>query len=299
MCGKDYIAIRVLEDFFKYYGVPLESLHLPNNSCRAQREVIDGIPYYMSRISKDKYLSCGGQPLKKNLTHISYSLSLQSDPQEINKTIIRQPIIKMEYTCIYPYVRTVSLPFPVIPVSSETVMRVEEHDVTIQMQLYTDYTYTESYTATPTIALGDKVYVEVTEPADFFLVRLNDCWATQSSKPTDTDGLVHYLIRNGCTSDHSVTFNVTSGTSTNGESSTVRYNFNMFRFTVKPHDVYLHCTVQLCDPDDNASCKPICNSISKRAAIMVDQTQGLLSYGPIRVEMPQKPQSSKALKCSF
>ena len=66
-CGRDYISIRAEEDYFKYYNVPLESLHLPNKSCRAQREVIDGVPYYMSRISKDRYLTCGGKPLEVQL----------------------------------------------------------------------------------------------------------------------------------------------------------------------------------------------------------------------------------------
>lgn len=67
MCGRDYMAIRVIEDFFKYHNVTLESLHLPNETCRAQREVIDGVPYYMSKTSKDEYVTCGGKPLKVKL----------------------------------------------------------------------------------------------------------------------------------------------------------------------------------------------------------------------------------------
>lgn len=62
-CSRDYISIGAVEDFFKYHNVPLESLHLPNKSCRAQREVIDGVPYYVSRLSKDNYLTCGGKIL--------------------------------------------------------------------------------------------------------------------------------------------------------------------------------------------------------------------------------------------
>ena len=69
MCGNDYITIRATEDFFNYHKVPLESLHLPNKSCRAQREVIDNTAYYMFRISKEKYLACGGKPLKVQLEY--------------------------------------------------------------------------------------------------------------------------------------------------------------------------------------------------------------------------------------
>lgn len=38
-----------------------------------------------------------------------------------------------------------------------------------------------------------------------------------------------------------------------------------------------------------------CNSISKREAVRADPTQGLLSYGPIRIEIPNRPHSSKIL----
>lgn len=44
-----------------------------------------------------------------------------------------------------------------------------------------------------------QVYVEVTvtEPADFFLLRVNECWATQSPQPNTTEGSVHTLLLNG------------------------------------------------------------------------------------------------------
>ncbi|XP_069018497.1 zona pellucida glycoprotein d [Embiotoca jacksoni] len=293
MCGKDYISIRATEDFFKYHKVPLEALHLPNKSCRAQREVIDSVPYYMSRISKNKYLTCGGKALEKNLTHISYSLSLLSDPQ-VTGNIIRDPVIKMNFTCSYPYIRRVSLSFPVLPFSSETVMHVAELDAMIQMLLYRDHSYTKAYTSAPTIELGDKVYVEVTEPADYFLLRINECWATQFAQPNTTEGSVHTLIQNGCVKDQTVSFlNVTAGQSgRNGASSIIHYSFDMFRFLAEPHDLYLHCTVQLCEGDDHESCMASCNSISKREAVRGDPSQGLLSYGPIRIEMPERPESS-------
>ncbi|XP_067359025.1 zona pellucida glycoprotein d isoform X2 [Channa argus] len=330
MCGRDYISISAAEDFFKYHNVPLESLHLPNKSCRAQREVIGGVAYYMARLPKDKYLTCGGKLLVKNYTHISYSLSLISDPQVIGN-IIRDPVIKMNYTCDYPYIRRVSLPFPLIPFFSEAVIHADEVDITIQMMLYTDHTFTKAFSSAPTIELSDKVYVEVTvrEHGDIFLLRVNECWATQTSQPNSTQGSVHTLLLNGfdhpndltdhfssgfthcqdppllllpislfrCVNDQTVYFlNGSDGQSgRNGEGSTVRYSFDMFRFTADPPELYLHCTVQLCDREDLISCIPNCNSISKREAVMTDPIQGLLSYGPIRIEMPDRPQFSVLL----
>lgn len=295
ICGRDYLSIRALEDFFRYHNVPLESLHLPNKSCRAQREVINNVTYYMSRIPKDKYVTCGGKMLEKNFTHISYSLTLMSDPR-VTGNIIRDPVIKLDFTCVFQYIRRVSLPFPVIPFSSETLMRADDLDATIRMMLYTDHSYSKAFSSAPTIELRDKVYVEltVTEPADFFLLRVNECWATQYPQPNTTEGLVHTLLQKGCVNDQTVSFiNASVGQSgRNGESSTIRYSFDMFRFTSEPHHLYLHCTVQLCEPDDYESCIPNCKSISKREAVRVDSSMGLLSYGPIRIEMPHRPQSS-------
>ncbi|XP_056138383.1 zona pellucida glycoprotein d [Lampris incognitus] len=297
MCSQDYITIMVAEDFFQYYNVPLESIHLPNKSCRAQREVVDGVPYYIARISEAQYLPCGGMPLAKNITHISYSLSLLSAPQTLGN-IIRDPVVKIAYTCVYPYVRTVSLPFPVIPFSSETIMHVEELDAKVQMMLYKDQTYAEAYTVAPTIELREKVYVEVkvTEPEDFFLLQVDECWATQDPQPHSTQGLVHTLLLNGCATDDTIAFmdqNAVLGqVGSNGESSTVRYSFDMFRFIAEPHDLYLHCTIRLCEPDDRKLCVPNCKSITKRETASARPSQGLLSYGPIKIDMPDKPHSS-------
>lgn len=74
MCGKDYITIMVKEDFFQYYKVPVESLHLKNESCRAQKEVISDVPYYIVRISKDQYISCGGKPLEVSMIHPTFHI---------------------------------------------------------------------------------------------------------------------------------------------------------------------------------------------------------------------------------
>ncbi|XP_072291144.1 zona pellucida glycoprotein d [Eucyclogobius newberryi] len=293
-CERDSIAIRAVESYFTYLKVPLDSLHLPNKSCRAQKEVINGVTYYTAKVSKDKYLLCGGRPLEKNITHIAYSLTLMSNPR-ITGNIIREPAVKLDFKCVFPYIRTVSLKYPILPFFSETVVRVDELDATIQMMLYTDHSYSTAYSRAPTIELGDKVYVEVmvTEPAEFFLLRLNECWATQSPQPNSTDGHVHALLLNGCVEDDTVTFRNKSNTDFgNGQGSAVRYSFEMFRFTDHPYDLYLHCAVQICEPEDYRTCRPNCNSISKREAVMVDRTHGLLSYGPIKLGVSEKSRSN-------
>ncbi|CAL9697183.1 unnamed protein product [Knipowitschia caucasica] len=289
ICERDSISIRALESFFTYLKVPLDSLHLPNKSCRAVKELINGVSYYSAKVAKGKYLTCGGKPLEKNFTHISYSSTLMSNPR-VTGNLIREPAVKIDFKCVFPYIRTVSLKYPVFPFFSETVVRVEELEATIQMMLYTDHSYNQPYTFAPSIELGDKVYVEVmvTEPADFFLLRVNECSATQSPQANSTDGDVHRLLLNGCVGDDTVLFLNES----NGEGSIVRYSFEMFQFTTEPYDVYLHCAVQICEPGDYRTCKPNCNSNTKREVRSAMTANGLLSYGPIRLDVSEKVQSN-------
>uniref|UniRef100_A0A8C6SVF0 Matrix metallopeptidase 15a n=1 Tax=Neogobius melanostomus TaxID=47308 RepID=A0A8C6SVF0_9GOBI len=278
-CGRDSISIRALESYFTYH----------------KKEVVNGVAYYTAKVSKDKYLLCGGKPLEKNITHIAYSLALMSNPR-ITGNVIREPVIKLDFKCVFPYIRKVSLKYPILPfISSETVMRIDAFEATIQMMLYTDHSYSKAYSFSPILELGDKVYVEVmvTEPADVFLLRVNECWATQSPQPNSTEGYVHSLLMNGCVEDETVVFPNKSNTDfRNGVGSIVRYSFEMFQFTTEPYDIYLHCIVQICEPEDHRTCIPNCKSISKREALMADLTNGLLSYGPIKLEASDKPQSN-------
>ncbi|XP_036400086.1 zona pellucida glycoprotein d [Megalops cyprinoides] len=295
-CGKDYMTIMVIEDFFNYYNVKMESLHLGNKTCRARQETVDGVSYYIVRTSKQQYAYCGGKPLQNNITHVEYALTLVSSP-EVEGYILRDPTIRIEYKCVYPYIRHISLPFPIIPLSSEVLMWVNEVEATVEMLLYTDETYSEAFSSAPVLHLRDKVYVElrVTEPEDYFHLGINECWATQSPTPNKTEGSSYTLLLNGCIKDDTVQFLNGTGLPEGQNSSVVRYSFDMFRFVIQPHDLYLHCTVRLCPPEEFELCVPECKAITKREVVTEDQVEGLLTYGPIRLESPNRPESNVLL----
>lgn len=79
------------------------------------------------------------------------------------------------------------------------MFKVDEVDAKVEMSLFQDHTYSEAFTSAPTIKLGHQVYVQiqVTEPEDFFNLKVNECWATQSAKPNDKSGFVHSMLVNG------------------------------------------------------------------------------------------------------
>ncbi len=66
------------------------------------------------------------------------------------------------------------------------------------MSLFKDHTYTEAFTSAPTIKLGDQIYVQiqVTEPEDFFHLKVNECWATQTPQ-ANKSSFSHTLLING------------------------------------------------------------------------------------------------------
>ncbi|MBN3317916.1 UROM protein, partial [Atractosteus spatula] len=250
----------VVKDYFDYHNVKLENVHLLNKDCAAFEEVVSGITYFSAATRSDNYTLCGGRTPEKNVTHITYSNTLYSG----NKTegqIVRQPQVEIIFKCVYPYMRRVSLPFPIAPYSSEMVLRVKQLEATVVMRLYKSSTFKEAYTSTPVLHLRDRVYVgvQITDPENFFALRVNECWATQTPDPNASQSFNHVLIDNGCVKDETVTFlNGTDGRGgANGEGSAVYYSFDMFRFVVQPFDLYLHCRVQLCTPNYDEQCVPV------------------------------------------
>lgn len=53
---------------------------------------------------------------QKNITHITYALTLMSDPPTYGK-IVRDPVVHIEYKCVYPHIRRLSLAFPILSFS--------------------------------------------------------------------------------------------------------------------------------------------------------------------------------------
>ncbi|KAG7473983.1 hypothetical protein MATL_G00101610 [Megalops atlanticus] len=294
VCAKDHITIMVNEHFFRYYNVKMETLHLGNEACRAHREVIFDVSFYVVRTFKDQYAYCGGKSIQ-NSTHVIYSQILVSGP-EINGKILRNPTVRIEYQCVYPYIRTISLPFVITPFSSETVMRMNEMEATIMMRLYKDQTYREAFSSSPLLHLRDKVYVEIriTEPEDFFHLTVQECWATPFPKTSQT-GSSHLLLLSGCVKDGTARFLNGSAEGRNRHGSVLRFSFYMFSFIPPSRELYLHCAVQLCIPDDRELCIPECKPISKRDVLKGVSEQGLLSYGPVRLDIPDKTKPSLLL----
>uniref|UniRef100_A0A8C9RZV7 Zona pellucida glycoprotein d n=1 Tax=Scleropages formosus TaxID=113540 RepID=A0A8C9RZV7_SCLFO len=269
MCGRDFITIVVIEDLFMYHSVKLEELHVGNGTCQVRRETVAGVSY-MVRTPKKKYICCSGKLLEKNLTHITYSQTLQSHP---NDSVLRHPAVTVEYKCAYLSICRVTLPFPIVPFSRETVIQV---DAMVVFSLFTDSRYTQ---------------LRVTEPQDFFHLRVTECWASLSPSPSDANDSARMGELLGCVKDETVQgfFTGTSGLdSMNKGSPVARFRFNMFHFQTAVRKLQLHCIMWLHSLDSTVSCLQVCKPITKWEAVVEETTQGLLSYEPIRLKEPDR-----------
>ncbi|KPP56862.1 uromodulin-like, partial [Scleropages formosus] len=286
MCGRDFITIVVIEDLFMYHSVKLEELHVGNGTCQVRRETVAGVSY-MVRTPKKKYICCSGKLLEKNLTHITYSQTLQSHP---NDSVLRHPAVTVEYKCAYLSICRVTLPFPIVPFSRETVIQV---DAMVVFSLFTDSRYTQLH-------LGKKAFVKlrVTEPQDFFHLRVTECWASLSPSPSDANDSARM--------ETVQFFTGTSGLdSMNKGSPVARFRFNMFHFQTAVRKLQLHCIMWLHSLDSTVSgCgfsfprmathifetlqAQVCKPITKWEAVVEETTQGLLSYEPIRLKEPDR-----------
>lgn len=76
---------------------------------------------------------------------------------------------------------------------------MDELDADVEFNLYRDERYVDAFAGVPTVHFRERVFmqVSVTRPIEFFNLRVDECWATQTSNPNDTESLSHTLLLDG------------------------------------------------------------------------------------------------------
>ncbi|XP_067115051.1 pancreatic secretory granule membrane major glycoprotein GP2-like [Osmerus mordax] len=226
-------------------GLDSSSAHLADPRCSAHQEH-DGTVWYQVERREG---SCG-TTLRTNGSHAIYSNSLFVYPVG-NVTFVRP--LSVPFSCSYPLETDSSLGVairPYLAVKSAAVGQGSK--VKASMTLFHNANYTEPYAMGPvTMAVGSVLHVGVSvdeKETERFVVVLDDCYATHSSKPADL--MRYYLIQNGCPSDRR---QVTVDES--GLSRQARFSALLFLFQGDYRDIYLHCSLNLCD-QRSSSCSP-------------------------------------------
>ncbi|XP_062312075.1 uromodulin-like [Osmerus eperlanus] len=253
VCGRSYLEVGLLKSQLAAKRLDSSSAHLANARCSSQE--INGTVWFQM----ERWEGSCGTTLTTNGSHAIYSNSLFVYPAR-NVTMV-QPL-RIPFSCSYPLETVANLDVAIRPyLDLEGAVKDEGAQAKTSMSLFRDANYTAPYSAGPvTLPLGSVLHVGVSveeTDAEAFVVVLEDCYATHSPHPDDL--LKYFLIQHKCPTDRR---QVTVEES--GLSLQARFSALLFLFQGDYRDVYLHCSLNLCD-QRSSSCSPMCSGRSVRS----------------------------------
>ncbi|XP_037619294.1 uromodulin [Sebastes umbrosus] len=268
ICGRDKLYVGLDLAGFTSSGLNPFSGNMAARNCTWVR-VRDDVVWYEVEATAG---ACGNT-LRTNSTHAIYSNSLFIYPID-NATFVLP--VSIPLSCPYPLDTDTSMNVAIRPfLALEGGISDSGTKARASMSLFRNSNYIESYPAgRVTLPVGSLLYVGVSveERDPSFAVVLEDCYATHSSNPDDSKQ--YPLIQNKCPADRRQVSVVESG-------SSLRARFSALFFLLQDEyrDVYLHCSLSLCERR-SSSCVPPCTSRTYRSVSNSDPLT-TLTIGPI------------------
>ncbi|XP_023279986.1 alpha-tectorin-like [Seriola lalandi dorsalis] len=258
VCNKSSLSVTLVGCLLQDKGIHYSDLHLYDNTCRGQMDNVT----HMVTLSFDTKINPCGMMIRMN-----------NKSQIINKNGVILETTKeqlADITCPF-IIPDIDIDFSVgIKIIGGTNNGSYEYVITgvwnytLTMKAYTDPGRTQTVTSNTELKLNQKVWYELKtgglDDKEIALVT-HSCFATDD--PTANSSLRYDLIINGCANPADQTVTVQS----NGEGTYNYFSFNMFQFSGKQGNVYLHCKLNLC-LKQNKTCAPSCspNARTRRAA---------------------------------
>lgn len=236
--------------------------------------------FYYFRTSR-KASDCGTER-RVNKTHIEFQNTLTVTLTK-EQTISRRDL-KVVWKCVYPrhYVRNARVGVELEWLSSISLVKFNSSLLLgLTMTLYTDESYTYSHSDAIAMELDDTLFLQVAlQTSNSFasdvVLRVESCWATESTDPQDTvQGL---LLLDGCAVDD--TFHWLS---VNGQAQESRFSIQMFTMP-KGSPFYIHCLANICGHNENCTKDCTSQQRTKRSVSQMDRKgkQGaVVSAGPL------------------
>ncbi|XP_075045547.1 pancreatic secretory granule membrane major glycoprotein GP2-like isoform X2 [Mixophyes fleayi] len=276
-CDEDGMKLKVQKSILHELSINTSILHTFNPQCKVQ----DTSNLHVSvTLTHANHTLCGTR-VKVNGTHLIYSnaLTTSSEKAGIPGTVIsRSADVKIGFSCVYPYDRVVSLPFPLLTSDSLVTFLLKEGEFNVSMTLHPTAEFLEPYEHPPVLPLIHRLYIQLQihghSPQDFFTLKLEECWATPGA---DHGGKFrHLLISNGQDNDSTVDIIKSE------DKSLSRFSLQMFRFVDYP-EFYLHCRIWLCQPNTTQCCERPRPNAGRQRRDLVDPYRKVVSCGPIRL----------------
>ncbi|CAI9616559.1 unnamed protein product, partial [Staurois parvus] len=251
VCDNHWMRLQVPKDVLTDLSVNVSNLHTSNEKCTAEESLL----YVSITLTHQNHTQCGTE-VKVNGTHLIYSNELKTgfttqQPEILGNSISRSADVQISFFCVYHYDRIVSLPYPLLTSASLVTFVVKEGKFNVSMTLHPSEDFLDSYDRPPIIPLTGRLYVQLQilglDLQDFFILRLDECWATPG--PNYADEIRHLIISSGTANDSTVAM------LESGNQLLSRFSLQMFHF-VKFPEFYLHCRVWLHQPNASHCCNP-------------------------------------------
>ncbi|NXK10559.1 TECTA protein, partial [Herpetotheres cachinnans] len=278
-CEEEHMKMMVRKEVFELLKIPWELVHLKNQACKVSEREEEGELFFAATLTGENHTACGSI-IQQNGSHVSYSNVIESEREAHRGVISRSFQLEVHFSCVYAYKQVVRLPFALTAVDKLVQFVVREGHFNVSMRLYKTSSYLQPYhLPAAAIPVTDTLHVllkiEGQHQLKYFLLSIEDCWATPSTDPYQD--VQHKLIEKGCPHDETVTY-----LNAIGESATAKFSFQMFQFVGYP-EVFLHCRVQLCLPDSPEPCAKQCPRHWRSKRALADDYSKIVSYGPIHL----------------
>ncbi|NWH57036.1 UROM protein, partial [Geococcyx californianus] len=278
-CEEEHMKMMVRKEVFELLKIPQELVHLKNRACKVSEREERGELFFAAILTGENHTACGSI-IQQNSSHVSYANVIESEREAHGGVISRSFQLEVHFSCIYAYEQVVRLPFTLTAVDKLVQSVVREGHFIVSMRLYKTPAYLQPYhLPTTAIPITDTLYVllqiEAQHHLKYFLLSIEDCWATPSADPYQD--VRHELIEKGCPRDETVMY-----LNAIGESTIAKFSFQMFQF-VGYSEVFLHCRARLCLPDSPERCAKQCPKHWRNKRALVDDYRKIVSYGPIRL----------------
>ncbi|KAG8004497.1 Uromodulin, partial [Nibea albiflora] len=231
VCRQDSATLTLAGCLMESKGIDYSVLHLKNQSCKGQMDQNT----HMVTFSFDSVNTCGTEVMMNN-SQVIYKNTIMSRDTSLNSNIFRYEKVNIDFSCYYAKPSVKSLAFKI-----------------------KDGALKHLVTASTEVLLDQKIFVQLKAELDDTRIAVvtDSCWATNS--PASDATLRYNLVINGCANPADPTVQVIG----NGQGTSNVVSFNMFEFTGKNNEIYLHCSLELCLKQGN-TCVPTCGGASRR-----------------------------------
>ncbi|KAL0993501.1 hypothetical protein UPYG_G00108860 [Umbra pygmaea] len=246
VCERSFLKVGLSQAQLEMAGLNASSAHLADQRC-SNGWVANGTLWF--QVTRREGIC--GNILRTNNTHAIYSNSIF-----VYRVSFSQPV-SFPFSCAYPLDTEASLDVAIAPyLPVDGVVSGTGPKAKAFMSLYHTQNYTEPYPGGQRIRLplGSPLYVGVSVKdmeTTRFVVVLNDCYATHTPNPHDPRK--YFLIQNKCAVDSTQV-----SVEENALSLRARFSAQLALYNDSYQDIYLHCTLNLCDIR-SYFCSPYCS----------------------------------------